>query len=909
MRDESEDRARSGRRGRRAARWLLGIVGGVVAAVLLAYGAAAVLIRVLVDPAALSNWAEPRAEAALNRDVEMDEVRLRIFPSLGAELRGVEVANPPELEGPPLARVEGVRLDVAILPLFRRRVEVDEVRIEAPTVHLLEAPDGRTNYGDLVPESTEPSDEGDRPVELAVRDVSLQNGHLTRLRLADSARTVVSGIRARASVSRRAEEGWSGSIEASADSVRVHRAAAPDEPIRLAGPAVRARTTAAEDFGWVEIRDGTLRLGEASLTLEGRLDGLQDSVRQVDLSLRADALELEGLLALLPEESRTRVSGVGGTATVDLRVHGAVGPERHPDVEGTVDLASVALAGPGGEPVAEGVTGHLQVRTEEVTVRELGGRLFDGPFTLEGSVVPDSAASFQMRMVADPRLGAAAALASLPEGAEVSGRLTARVEASGSARRPADVRLEGGIELADLSARHPALGVPVRIDGARVDLLGDRAEWSDLTVRLGDDEVRTTGTLRRPLVLLDAGSEEVPRLDAEVEGSRLDLDRLRVERENPEVTYARIAFAHLGETELEGRSAGEWAERRELALPDSLPASGELRVRLDTVISAPYRLSDVDARVVFGPALVEVPEADFGLYRGRGSGTVRMGVGGAPEPFALRLRVEGAEAEGFLSATSPLGPYVTGTLSLDLDVAGQMDERMLPVPASLGGEGRLRVVEGGVEENPLTRALADALSVSALAAPSFREWSAPFRIDGATLRFDDASFETPLGPLRYGGAVGFGGALDLGVRVALPAERLDSLALGRSGLLSAVAGRLTGGDGPVAVGLGLRGSVHDPEVRARASLATEDVRRSLEAEAEERAERLRDTARQRLEAERGRVEERARDELEERARDFLRGLGGRDRPSDTASDSVPEAADSVPDTTGSGTGARSDPEG
>jgi hypothetical protein len=48
----------------------------------------------------------PRAEAALNRDVEIGGAELTTFSHLGMALEDVTVGNLADLQGPPLARAE-----------------------------------------------------------------------------------------------------------------------------------------------------------------------------------------------------------------------------------------------------------------------------------------------------------------------------------------------------------------------------------------------------------------------------------------------------------------------------------------------------------------------------------------------------------------------------------------------------------------------------------------------------------------------------------------------------------------------------------------------------------------------------------------------------------------------------------
>lgn len=916
---------------RRILKRVLLIAGSALGLLVLLYGTAAVLLHTLLDPETVAGWVEPRAEAALNRDVELGGVGLRIFPRLAAELQDVQVANPPDFEGPPLARVGAVRLDVAILPLFRRQIRVDEVRVEEPAIRLAVDAEGRTNYGDLVPESSAP-DEGEArpPLQLAVRTMAVRDGSLSYVREPDSVRMELSGFGADASVERDALGGWDGEVRADSDSLLLGHPVLGSDALRLAGPGVEFRGAADGELGRVELRAGSLRLAGASVELSGEIEGLKEPVRRVDLAVRSEALDVGELVAALPDAVAAGLPArVSGSLGVDVRAEGPAGPGELPEIRGRVTLSSLGLRAPAGDVLADGLGGVVELAPDEVSVREVSGSVLGGPFAVDGTVRPDSVLSYAARIEARPRLETAAALATLPEGVELEGGLDVALDVEGAARRPESARFDGRVEASGLRVESPALRAPARVERARLDLLGQSAAWEEVGVALGDDSVSTTGSLEDLPALLGLRDGALARLDGEVRSAHLDLDAIAPPDANRRVTYGRIAFAHLGGRTIQGRSAAEWADDKGFAAPDSLRLTGETRVRVDTLRSAPHRLTDVRARVVLGPDLVEVRDASFGLYGGSASTRLSLGAGGGPHPFALGLDVRDVVAADFLEATSPLGRYVSGTLSLELEVAGELDERLLPLPSSLGGSGRLRIREGGLDESPLTAALARVLGVPELAAPRVAMWSAPFRVEGPGLRFSEASLETSVGEFRYGGVTGLDGGLDLGVTLALPAGRLDSLALDRSGALSAVAGGLTGGGGPVALGLSVGGTLEEPSIAPRASLVTDELRRALLGEIEGRTRTLRDTARgraeaardtararaaaardtvqervqetrdtaaARLDAERREAEERARreaeearDELQDRARDLLRGLR---RPRDTASeDTTPPPPD------------------
>lgn len=931
--------AKRARRGRGGLRRIGLVAGGILGAVVLAYGAAAVVVNFLIDPQTLSDWVEPRMEAALNRDVQLDGARVRIFPTLGAELQGLQVANLPDFQGPPLARVDRVRLAVAILPLFRGRVRVDEVRVESPRVHLAVDEGGVSNFGDLVPEAreVEPDEEG-APLELAIREIVVRGADFSYESAPDTLRFSLSGLGADASLERSASTGWRGTVEAGSDAVALAHPALGDE-LRLDGPGLRGEATAGEEFEWVEITDGFLILGDAELALSGRMEGLKDPTRTVDLSLQSEDLSIPGVFELLPDSAAARVPGRGtGTLAVDLRVQGSVGPDQRPLVRGEVRLQDVGFVDRSDEVLAEGVAGVVEIGEEVVEIREIRGTALGGPFTVSGTVAPDSALGFGLSVSGHPDLARAAGLASLPEGTAIAGVVDAELELAGSGREPARTSVEGFAAADGIRYEAPTLGVPVTVTSGRVDFVGDRAEWSEIPVDLGPDRILVSGTLQTPLALMNPGSEPVPRLDGRVTGSRIDLDRILPPRSDTAVTYGRLAFARMGQRTIQGRTAEEWATEKELALPDSLPMAGEVAIRLDTLISTPFRLEDLEATVAFTPTLLGVTESRFVLYGGQVQSGFQVGVGGQEaQPFSLRVVTEGIRGGDFLARTSSLGRHLSGVLDLDLDVAGELDRQMLPIPGTVSGGASTDLRDGRLEETPLTRALSQALSLASLASPTISRWTARMEVDGSTVRFLESDLDTDVGPLAYGGSIGLDGSLDLGLRLSLASARLDSLALEQSGLLGAVAGRLAGTDGGgtprLGIGIGIQGTLSDPRLSPQASLASGDLGDALEAAAREPVQQLRDTAQARVDAARDTATERtravrdtvegriqaereeaeaeareqagdARRELEERARGFLGGFLGGDRAADTttADTATADAAPADTATTDEGDG-------
>jgi hypothetical protein len=906
--EEVEERSLAGRGLRR---WAIVALSAVAAAILLYLGAAA-LLRAFLDPESLAEWVEPRAEAALNREVELDGVRLFFFPGFGAELQGIEVKNLPEFGGPPLARVERVRLRVALLPLLRRRIEVGEVRVEDPVLRLMVDADGRTNYGDLAPEPEDPPAEArEAPADLAIRALRVSGGRLEYESVPDSLAVVLDGITVRASLDLLRDGNWSVASRSAAPEVRVLHPALGEGPRAFRSVALEADARAGPEFRWLEVDRGTLHLEDADFSVTGRMEDLMEPVRQVALELRADRLDVPRFFSFLPDELRASLPGrPEGTLNVVATLQGPLGVDVRPDLRGTVAIAAAGLRAPDDRALAEGLDGRIELHNDSIGIQGIRGRVLDGAFSLTAVVRNEPDFPFWTEIEAASRLERIQLIGALPDGVDVAGLSDTRLTVRGHALRPAEATVDGTVDVAGLRAVLPALAVPLSVPAGRLAFQGRGLSWDAVGVELGEDRLVTSGTLREYLAVLDGLEDTAPEMQARITSDRLDLDRIFPPKGDDEITYGQLAFARLGGRDLDGRSPEALAREQGFERPEAIPLDGEVRVTVGTLLTAPYHLTDVDALVTFTRDVLQVTEARASLFGGRVRGGMLVGLGPeAEQPFTFSMSVESVQAADFLSVSTPLGENVRGLLGLEMEASGTLDALLLPSATALAGNGRVRVTDGQVMETPVTRLLARSLSRPALANPRFQEWGGPFRIEGSRLVFDETllALDAAEGEFRYGGGVGMDGSLDLAVRLAAPAARLDSLALARTGMLPAAVGPLSLREGTVRLGLRLGGSLTDPRLTPEASLALGDMRRTLEAEARERADALqaegerraqeardtvgaraealrdsvaavRDSLAARAEEERRRLEERAAEEAQRELRERGRGLLQRLRP-------------------------------
>jgi len=868
-------------------RWIRRLVVAVAALAVLYLGAALVLSRFL-DPEELAGWLEPRLEDALSRDVEVGRVEVGFLP-LGVRLQELTLADPTGL-APELARVQSLDLRVAILPLLRREIRVSRLTVEGFRADLRLSEDGRSNFGDLstrpldetglgVPEMEEepPSREdtpgpsegstgGRQPFTLDLRGLRLADGQIRFSDARTALEVKVAELRLRATARRDPEGGWF-LVGSTSGGVTLQRGEA--SPLLEEVPLELAFDVETDGrFERLKIRTGELRLGRIALALTGEADHLLDPVRSLSLVLTGADLPLPDLMAVLPDSVRERIPfKADGSLAASLRVEGEAGPGHTPTVTGEVGLTQGQITLEGNR-IAEGLTAHFDLSPDPSIQVRIQATVLGGPFSLEGTATLEGEPGLDMVLRATSDLGRLGSVVDLAEGVTAQGEVRSEFRIAGSLGDLSDLRFLGSVLVTDLRATHPALGVPVGIPQGKVELNGIRVILRELPIELGEDRLVLSGGLTDPLAFLSPG--KTPRFEGALRGPRLDLPKLRaLPLPDSSLTYGKVAFAKVGGRPVGGRAIQDAAKELGLSRPASLAMAGRLEVSLDTVIDHQGKMENLRARIDFGPSFLQIAEATFRRYGGEVTTSADLTL--APEestPFSFSLQVRNLDAGEFLAETTPLGRFLRGTISVDLDLIGTLDGFLLPDRPALIGSGSFSLTDGGLAAAPLTLSLSEFLGMESLREPSIQDWASSFVLEEGRIRLAESTIQGAPGSPIVGGSVGLDGELDLRSVFDLPTERLNTSALERLGFAGEIAANLAQRSDVVQGILRIGGSVFDPFVEADPAAAARTVGQAVEEEV--RAEVQERVDAQKIEAQR-RIQEQ-KEELQNRAAGFLRSL-------------------------------------
>lgn len=147
----------------------------------------------LIDLNPLAARYKPQIESALGRAVDFTEIRLTLWPRLGARLSGVTVMDDPAFLAAPFALLSALDIGVQLRPLLSGRIVVDEIALRDPVITIVKNAQGLLNVSTLGAAGSPPSATVDGPASpsgssgnplrllalLAVDRVSLAGGRLT----------------------------------------------------------------------------------------------------------------------------------------------------------------------------------------------------------------------------------------------------------------------------------------------------------------------------------------------------------------------------------------------------------------------------------------------------------------------------------------------------------------------------------------------------------------------------------------------------------------------------------------------------------------------------------------------------------------------------------------------------------
>jgi AsmA protein len=296
------------------AAWIgLGIIGFLFALILIGPH--------FVDLGLFKRTYLPLVEEALNRRLDVGEVRLSLVPTPSIRLSNLKVFDPPAFAENTFFSAEQVRLRLKLWPLLKGRFEVTELLLDKPVFNLLKQPDGTFNYSDIATKKPPPAgtrretrkkSEAAKPAEMATvpvlipQNVSIKDGQINLL------------TQGRAPVN---IKGIDLSLkEFSSDAPFPFKASFNYPGLRTI--SLEGELDYQEEKSLLELKNNRLTIQDLTLPVQGGVSNLFTAPR-VNLNLKSDNVDAGKIFQILSVFSLApRDTEISGPMSLNLNVNG-----------------------------------------------------------------------------------------------------------------------------------------------------------------------------------------------------------------------------------------------------------------------------------------------------------------------------------------------------------------------------------------------------------------------------------------------------------------------------------------------------------------------------------------------------------------------------------------------------------
>ncbi|MGH7255625.1 MAG: AsmA family protein, partial [Nitrospirales bacterium] len=788
------------------------IVAGVVLALLIF---AAVALPFFVDLNDYKDQYLPLVEQALNRKVTLKEIRLTVWPQIGARLDDFTVLEDQAFGTGAFASLSALDVGVKLFPLLKGKVEVEAITLRDPVIHVIKNREGVLNLSTLGPQAS-PAPEKTRPAPttqpvdsplqvlalLAVEHLAVVDGHLSYRDESTPKPTdyVIENFGLRLDGVHLGQ------------TPRIHMAATlhPWElPVTLegtAGPLVETLEVERFKFG--------VTVGQALINLEGQATG-----GTLEATLTAPEINTAALPVTLPLTKPVAIKDLRVVAKAPLPL-----PEGVP-IEQAVTISDLSLSVQAGHSAVTlngkmaGGDASLTASSSSLCIEDLPLSL---PLTLTKPVVVKN-----LRVAAEAHLP-------LKPGVPIERAVTVSdlvlVITAGQAAVNVKGRMAGG--RADVTATAATIrseDVPVvlpiekpfqvkdvrLVAAATLPLPQDQpiekaVAVQDLqaTVLLGKSTVKVSGNLVNGLIRARANAPTIWTEDLPLTlplTKPVQIKGLQVVAKVPyplktgapplelaEVTDLTLAI-NLGKSlvAVKGQVLGGKAV---VQVTSSDLDTAELPV--DVPLNTPVRLRGLRLEAELKGTDARVPSVSFQLFEGRIQGQGAMTLGQESPPFTVKVVLQNVQLGSVLEAVGTDKVWISGAATGDVDLQG-LGFTMPELTKALQGSVQLTLKDGKLEGINMLQEAMVLLKVAGLLqgnvkATVFSKIEAETAIkDGVvqvkTLVLDSRDFQG-----AATGTVGLDHTLNLRANLSLP-EGLSGKVTGASPIANFVLGgkRLT----------------------------------------------------------------------------------------------------------------------
>ncbi len=675
-----------------------------------------------------------QAQERVGREVTVEEIKVGVWPSIGVSLKNVTLADDPAFSSEPFVTVRDLRVNVRLMPLLRKQIEVKRLVLNDVAITLIVDENGVRNIDSMIPANdaqadapgaaAEPSsaaaiplvlafadikggtvryvdratglDHTIRDIDFTARDVSLDSEmsfELSAAVLSDETDTRISGTAGPIGEFTAIEElaGAPLSIDVTLGPVAVEAAIAmlPESPELVQLSAldvgnVDVRLSVRGTLGAISVEDIAVRAAvmgatevnatfTAAVAAFNPLDGFDPAELSVRGALDVGPLSLAGI---------REAAGTAGVAPPELSMAGAAslsatfqGPPGAMTVKAELDVTEGAIIFGDAFKKPAGIpmlaTVDARLAEKSVSITAIDLQLGDLRVKGQGTIV-DGAADLTFT-AEDTDVSALAAM--LPALAEISPSGTAafeaRIRTTANSDAPPDINAT--LTIKNGGATLPQLPRPVTEATATVIVTGTTARVEGASLKVGQSLIRMTA--------------RADQLEPLVASYRISSERIwKDDFVAPTATAPRPEV--LDNVVAAGRV---W---RDAPAPATVQHEGTISSSKGVVANLDY--TAMNAKTRSEGEVIVIDSFSAKSLDGTVSGNGRVEPKSIPPRFDIHTEVKGIDLARYLQYKFPtLANVIEGRIDMNFNMAGA-GATWEEIVTTLEGDGGALVVRGSL---------------------------------------------------------------------------------------------------------------------------------------------------------------------------------------------------------------------
>lgn len=781
---------------------LIGIVVAIVVLLLLV----SLVAKIIFTKEKLLSLLVPRIEKALDREVKIEDISVSIWGGLGADVKGMRILNPSGFTQEELFKFDQLLVRVKFWPLLRKRVEVKKLILKSPLINLEKNKEGVSNFGDLL------AGEGGFVLPVAFDQMEIKDGKILYLDDGDKKRIVLDGF----------EETAKLSLDERVENLRATGKISVDQ-IELDLPEYKGKlpplTFSLEHDLNVNVPGDsliinllTMRIARVSLDLQGKIEKLS-TIPQMNLKVSSDEIPLEDVLASLPREESSPLDQLktSGKIKVAASLEGEMKEATIPEIQGKFLFKDVKIDFTQVPQSFEMPYGEINFNNRSASIFSTGAKLGKAPLEIKAVLenFKDPHLNSELKMKFD--LALLGEFKKMPPGTNLKGETEIHVNAYGEIKKLQEMNLSGTVNLRDVEATTPALGVPVKKLNGNLSFKGDDVNITKLSLSLGESSFGLQGRFYQAIPYFLFKAEEKPVLNFSLNSPFMDLDKI---------------FPAGRETKAEERTATSDT----ILLPD-IKVKGQLSI--DRLVFRKVEFTNLSGSLDVTDGILRIENVASQVYTGTVGGKVRCDLNDINQlRFNMDFTASQIEANDFLSRFTAIHDHLFGKLNLTASFSGK-GNKVEDIQKSLTASGTATITDGKLVNWELLNTLASYLKLKTFKEEQIRTLRNSFKIQDGRVWFDDLTASAKSGDFELSGSLGLDGSLDYKLTAVLSSELSSSFdALGD---LSAY---LKNDQGRVVLDIKVRGTAKDPEFSLDTSKAEERFKKRMTQKLKQEGEKV-----------------------------------------------------------------------